>query len=71
MAVNLRKKIGSEYTILICDVVQEALQKFQEEAAGTGPIEVVKTGYEAVQAAVRALYSTLHFLTQKLTRIIF
>ncbi|KAE8552039.1 hypothetical protein EYB25_005930 [Talaromyces marneffei] len=51
MALNLRKKIGSEYKTLICDVVQDALQTFQEEAAGTGPIEVVKTGYEAVQAA--------------------
>jgi 6-phosphogluconate dehydrogenase len=59
MALNLRKKVGSEYTILICDVVQDALQKFQEEAAGTGPIEVVQTGYEAVQAAVHIPYSTL------------
>lgn len=61
MALNLRKKIGSEYKTLICDVVQDALQTFQEEAAGTGPIEVVKTGYEAVQAAVPMPCSALHF----------
>lgn len=52
MALNLRKKIGPDYTILICDVVPAALEKFQDETAKTGPIKVVQTGSEAVQAAV-------------------
>jgi hypothetical protein len=55
MAVNLRTKIGPEYTVLICDVSQEALVKFQDEmkAKNTGPVQVIKTAFEAVQAAVR------------------
>ncbi|KAH8693221.1 putative 3-hydroxyisobutyrate dehydrogenase [Talaromyces proteolyticus] len=51
MALNLRKKIGSEYTILICDVVQDALQRFQDETKNTGQVKTVQTGFEAVQAA--------------------
>ncbi|KAL1976986.1 hypothetical protein VTN31DRAFT_3268 [Thermomyces dupontii] len=51
MAANLRKKIGNDYTILICDVVDDVLQKFQTETAGTGPVRVVTNGFEAVQAA--------------------
>lgn len=51
MALNLRKKIGSEYKILIFDVIQDFLRRFQVEVAGTGQI-VVNTGYKAVQAAV-------------------
>lgn len=62
MALNLRKKIGSDYKVLICDVVQDAFQKFEEEAAGTGPNGVVKTGYEAVQAAVHKILFYLTFL---------
>lgn len=56
MAANLRKKIGNDYTILICDVVDDVLQKFQTETAGTGPVRVVTNGFEAVQAAVRDKY---------------
>ena len=66
MALNLRRKIGSEYAIVICDVVQETLQEFQEEAAGTGPIDVVKTGYEGFQAAVHTPYSAFHFFSHKI-----
>lgn len=60
MALNLRKKIGSDYTILICDVVPAALEKFQNETADAGPVKVVNTGYEAVQAAVRLLCSDIN-----------
>ncbi|CRG85141.1 hypothetical protein PISL3812_02269 [Talaromyces islandicus] len=44
MALNLRKKIGSDYTILICDVVPAALQEFQDETAHAGPVKIINTG---------------------------
>ena len=53
MAVNLRKKIGSEYKLLICDVSQDALSRFQSTCSETGPIEVISNGYEAAKTAVR------------------
>jgi 3-hydroxyisobutyrate dehydrogenase len=53
MALNLRKGLDPSYTLLICDVVQDAISRFQKEAEGKGPIEVIKNGYEAVQKAVR------------------
>jgi len=55
MAVNLRSKVGSETTLLVCDVSQEAIQRFKDQMQGQGPIEVVKNGYEAAIAAVRGL----------------
>ncbi|KAF2010794.1 3-hydroxyisobutyrate dehydrogenase-like protein [Aaosphaeria arxii CBS 175.79] len=49
MALNLRKGLDSSYTLLVCDVVPEAISKFQEDSEGHGPVRVVKSGYEAVQ----------------------
>jgi len=63
MALNLRKGLGKEYTLLICDVVQDALSKFQVDAEGLGPVEVVQNGFEAVKKAVSStsLFPTRSF----------
>lgn len=52
MAINLRKKIGPNATILICDVSADAIEKFQSQTSNQGPVQVVKNGFEAVQKAV-------------------
>ncbi len=52
MAVNLRKKMKSSMTLLICDVNEGALEKFQTDM-NEGPIQVVKNGAEAARGAVR------------------
>lgn len=54
MAVNLRKGLGQEYTLLICDVNKDAIAKFQKEMKGQGPIEVVENGVQAVSRSVCA-----------------
>ncbi|KAF2634327.1 3-hydroxyisobutyrate dehydrogenase-like protein [Massarina eburnea CBS 473.64] len=51
MAINLRKGLDASHTLLICDVVPSAIQKFQSETSSFGPVEVVPSGYEAVQRA--------------------
>ena len=51
MALNLRKGLNPSHTLLICDVSSTALEKFEKNAQGLGPVEVVKTGYDAVQRA--------------------
>ncbi|KEF51297.1 uncharacterized protein A1O9_12647 [Exophiala aquamarina CBS 119918] len=51
MAVNLRSKLPSSSTLLICDVSSDAISKFQHQMADQGPIEVVKSGAEAAQRA--------------------
>lgn len=62
MALNLRKGLDSSYTLLICDVVLDAISRFQKDAEG--PVEVTKSGYEAVQRAVRSLFSSCAKLFQ-------
>ena len=64
MAVNLRSKMGPEKTLLICDVSEEAIAKFQKQMDGKGPIKVVKNGFEAVQQAVSANTITFWGMTQ-------
>lgn len=51
MALNLRKGLSSDYTLLICDVVSSALEKFQLAASDLGPVEICEDGYKAVQLA--------------------
>ncbi|OQV07807.1 NAD binding domain-containing protein [Cladophialophora immunda] len=51
MAVNLRAKLPSTTTLLICDVSDAALKKFQTENSSKGPIEVVSNGFEAIKRA--------------------
>lgn len=52
MALNLRKGLDASTTLLINDVVESAISKFQKDAEGLGPVEVIKSGYEAAQKAV-------------------
>ncbi|ORY14067.1 3-hydroxyisobutyrate dehydrogenase-like protein [Clohesyomyces aquaticus] len=51
MALNLRKGLSRDYTLLVCDVVPDAVSRFQKDAEGKGPVEVVKNGFEAVTRA--------------------
>jgi 3-hydroxyisobutyrate/3-hydroxypropionate dehydrogenase len=51
MAVNLRSKLPSSQHLLICDVSQQLLDKFTKENSSEGPVEVIPSGYEAVQRA--------------------
>ncbi|KAF2027320.1 3-hydroxyisobutyrate dehydrogenase-like protein [Setomelanomma holmii] len=51
MALNLRKGLDSAHTLLICDVSTDALTRFQHDAESQGPVEIVKSGYEAIQRA--------------------
>jgi 3-hydroxyisobutyrate/3-hydroxypropionate dehydrogenase len=53
MAVNLRSKLDPSYEMLICDISNEALSKFQSQLKGKGPIAVVENGFEAAKVAVR------------------
>lgn len=52
MAKNLRQGLDASKTLLVCDVSKEALDRFQAETVGKGPVEVVKNGFEAAKAAV-------------------
>lgn len=52
MAKNLRAGLDAAKTLLICDVSKEALDRFQAETVGKGPVEVVKNGFDAAKAAV-------------------
>ena len=63
MAVNLRNGVDSSTKLLICDVSEDALTRFQKETEGRGPVEVVKNGYEAVQQAVSILYTSSALLS--------
>ncbi|KAK0646792.1 NAD binding domain of 6-phosphogluconate dehydrogenase-domain-containing protein [Cercophora newfieldiana] len=51
MAKNLRKGLSPEKLLLICDVNQDALARFQQELHDAGPVEIVHNGFEAVQRA--------------------
>ncbi|EME84955.1 uncharacterized protein MYCFIDRAFT_83007 [Pseudocercospora fijiensis CIRAD86] len=51
MAMNLRKKIDADRTLIVCDVNQDAVKRFQEQTKGLGPVKVVGTAYEALQEA--------------------
>ena len=52
MAKNLRAGLGSDKTMLVCDVDAKALERFKQETEGQGPVRVIKNGFEAAQAAV-------------------
>ncbi|KAF2704652.1 3-hydroxyisobutyrate dehydrogenase-like protein [Pleomassaria siparia CBS 279.74] len=51
MALNLRKGLPTTHTLLICDVIPSALSQFQSDTSSLGPVEIVFSGYEAVQKA--------------------
>lgn len=69
MAVNLRKGLGKEYTLLICDVNKDAIIKFQKQMEGQGPIEVVETGVQAVSRSVCPFNTFLSHFQVELNRI--
>ncbi|KAL1644983.1 hypothetical protein SLS58_004054 [Diplodia intermedia] len=52
MARNLRKGLGSDQTLLICDIDKDTIARFQDEAKDDGPVGVVSNGFEAAKAAV-------------------
>lgn len=52
MAVNLRSKMNPNATLFVCDVNEIAISKFVKENSHKGPIEIIKTGAEAVAKAV-------------------
>ena len=52
MAVNLRTKMEPDKTLQVCDVSEDAIKRFQSQLEGKGRIDVVKNGFDAVQAAV-------------------
>jgi 3-hydroxyisobutyrate dehydrogenase len=51
MALNLRKGLDDSHTVLICDVSSDALTRFQHDAKNHGPVDIIKSGYEAIQRA--------------------
>ena len=52
MALNLRRKISKEKAMIICDMNEAALSKFQVETSEYGPVSVVQSPAEAIDAAV-------------------
>lgn len=52
MAVNLRTKMDPTMNMVICDVNQAAVEKFQQQMQGKGNISVVGSGAEASGKAV-------------------
>ncbi|KAF1972734.1 3-hydroxyisobutyrate dehydrogenase-like protein [Bimuria novae-zelandiae CBS 107.79] len=68
MALNLCKGLSPDTTLLICDVVPSALEKFHTDTSSLGPVETVENGFEAAlrantvitmlpgSAAVKAVY---------------
>lgn len=51
MALNLRKGLDDSHTLLICDVSTDALERFQRDAEGKGPVSIVNGGFDAIQRA--------------------
>lgn len=53
MAVNLRNKLDKEKAMVICDVNEEAIQRFVSEASTTErQVRVVPSAAEAITLAV-------------------
>ena len=52
MAVNLRTKLDSDRKMFTCDVNKSALDRFQEEMEGKGPVQTLDSAYQVIQAAV-------------------
>jgi ornithine cyclodeaminase/alanine dehydrogenase-like protein (mu-crystallin family) len=55
MAVNLRKKIGQDQKLVVCDVSKEAVERFKAQTQELGPVEIVSNGFEAAKAAVGSI----------------
>lgn len=52
MAINLRTKMDATAILYVYDVSESAISRFQRETGGMGTVKVVRSGFEAVQAAV-------------------
>ncbi|KAF7188971.1 putative 3-hydroxyisobutyrate dehydrogenase, mitochondrial [Pseudocercospora fuligena] len=52
MALNLRRKIDSDRELIVCDINQDVINRFQKQTEDDGPVKVVNTAYEALQEAV-------------------
>lgn len=55
MAVNLRTKMPKEKTLVVCDVSEAAISRFQEQMKDSGPVVVAKSRSQAIQQAVSTL----------------
>ncbi|TKA72397.1 hypothetical protein B0A55_05868, partial [Friedmanniomyces simplex] len=51
MALNLRTKMERDKTLLICDVSEDAINRFKRDTEGRGVVESVGNGFKAAQAA--------------------
>ncbi|KAJ6442540.1 3-hydroxyisobutyrate dehydrogenase protein [Purpureocillium lavendulum] len=51
MALNLLKGLGPDKTLLICDVSNDILDRFQTEAKGDAAVIVVSNGFQAAKMA--------------------
>lgn len=49
-----------EKTLLICDVSEDAINRFKQDTEGQGVVDVVPNGFEAAKAAVSP-YGILRF----------
>lgn len=69
MARNLRAGLGSDKTLLICDVNTDALERFMAEVSvlGRGPVRIVQNGFEAAKQAVRCHRSSLAAWVKRFT----
>jgi hypothetical protein len=52
MALNLYKKLPTDWTLFICDTNDEVKERFKQEAEGKAHIQVAKHGAHAARYAV-------------------
>ena len=50
MAVNLRSRLSPGYTLLVADVNQDAISRFQKQVERESPVAVESNGFEAAKA---------------------
>ena len=67
MARNLRAGLDKGRKLIVCDVSKEAIDKFQKETEGQGPVEVASNGAECVKTAV-CDYGLVNINSASLTR---
>lgn len=68
MAVNLRKKIGQDRKLVVCDQSKEAVERFRAQTQDLGQVEVAANGFEAAKAAVRRFLRFRSFNTDLIHR---
>lgn len=65
MALNLRKGLDPSYSLLICDVVDDAVVRFLRDSKEHGPVNVIRNGYQAASKAVCLAITVRNILTKK------